>query len=208
MPNDLSNLQEQLPSTTALPDCVSQSGYVNNHVGTLVQNFFQNSQHPSSRRHGRKQPDIQKLNSDLFHVIVSNEIDLANDASTPFVIPFDRALTKFTDTDLRKRYATLEDDTKEKLRTYPAIFAHEDDGYAHASFSQNFAVGTIQDISIDYGLGIRIVPQIYDFFAQQDLDALWKEFHLAGHIRFNELNRTHWSLKRGNLVEAIQEYLL
>lgn len=206
MPNDLANLQEGLPSTMALSDRVNQSGFVNTNIGNV--NIFQFSQHPSANRHGRKPPDIRLLDSELFHVVVCNGIDLADGASTPFVIPFNCALTRYTDTDLRKRYATLEPDAREKLKTCPAIFAHEDDGFAHASFSQNFASGTIEDISIVDGEGIQLVPQFYDFFAQQDMDDLRQEFHLDGHIRFNELNRTHWSLKRGNLMKAIREYFL
>ena len=205
MPNDLANLQEGRPSTMALSDRVNQSGFVNTNIGNV--NIFQFSQHPSANRHGRKPPDIRLLDSELFHVIVCNEIDLADGTSTPFVIPFDCVLTAFTDNDLRERYATLEDDAPKKLKTFPALFAHEDDDFAHASFSQEFAIGAILDIS-QTSLGIKITPWIGNHFSQQDLDDLLKEFHLAGHVRFNELNRTHWSLKRGNLIETIREYFL
>lgn len=142
-------------------------------------------------------------NTDYYNLIVDGIIDLEK-PGTCFSINPSKALTEYIDDDVKKHFATLSKEAIHSLQTFPTIFAHENDGYGLAAPDQQAGFGYILKIKVYHG-GIIIKPSILWKFNQQILNDNLLKFDIYGHEEFCELNRTHWTVKKVNLISELHE---
>ena len=101
-------------------------------------------------------------------------------------------------------FALLSDDAIQALQTFPTIFAHENEGYGFAAPDQQAGFGYILKIKVRHE-GIIIKPSILGKFSQQILNENLLNFDIYGHEGFCELNRTHWTVKKVDLLSEFRE---
>ena len=101
-------------------------------------------------------------------------------------------------------FALLSDNAIQSLQTFPTIFAHENEGYGLAAPDQQAGFGYILKIKVRHE-GIIIKPSILWKFSQQILNENLLNFDIYGHKGFCELNRTHWTVKKVDLISEFRE---
>lgn len=142
-------------------------------------------------------------NTNYYNLIVDGMIDIEN-PETCFSIEPSRALTEYIDEDVKKMFALLSDNAIQSLQTFPTIFAHENEGYGLAAPDQQAGFGYILKIKVRHE-GIIIKPSILLKFSQQILNENLLNFDIYGHKGFCELNRTHWTVKKVDLISEFRE---
>lgn len=144
-----------------------------------------------------------KPNTNYYNLIVDGMIDLEK-PGTCFSVKPSRALTEYIDDDVKMQFATLSEEAIHSLQTFPTIFAHENDGYGLAAPDQQAGFGYILKIKVRHE-GIIIKPSILWKFNQQILNDNLLNFDIHGHKGFCELNRTHWTVKKVDLISEFRE---
>lgn len=182
---------------------VQQTGkkntYINqtNHVNIVLQPAYA----PKILQEINQQSPIT-FNSTYYSIIVSIWLDLSND--THFVFARERALKEHMDDNLKKKFSSLSDEAIEKIKTFPALFVNENTYYEHTSEDQILAFRYIKKIKVRKD-GIKIYPHFIYLIPQQRLNVALMDLVLDGDNRFNEFNRTHWSIKKVDLTSGLQE---
>ena len=141
------------------------------------------------------------LNNQYYNLIVTGEIEFEN--IQPITMPMDRALTEYMD-ELKSEFLPLSPRVQEKILTFPTIFANENMYYGRANENQVFGLGYIHRIKVRHD-AVRIYPQIICCLPQQKLNEACFELDMGGDSSFNELNRTHWSIKKIDLLAELRE---
>ena len=141
------------------------------------------------------------LNNQYYNLIVTGEIEFEN--IQPITMPMDRALTEYMD-ELKSEFLPLSPRVQEKILTFPTIFANENMYYGRANENQVFGLGYIHRIKVRHD-AVRIYPQIICCLPQQKLNEACFELDMGGNSSFNELNRTHWSIKKIDLLAELRE---
>ena len=197
----------QLPHETGLATqtTVNQYGEKNIHIDEVA-NLHQNVimvpmfQRPSAG--GR--PTQQALRTDYYHLFVMGGETFETDH---FIVPPDRALMKYwTNDELRDKYGSLSVEAIEELKMFPALFMPEPDTYyAKAGEDQAAYFGFVTDIRVqDNGIKIRYNPMLA--IPLQAVCNIGFELGMKDMTRaLTELNKTHWALKRINLVEELKD---
>ena len=107
-----------------------------------------------------------------------------------------RALTEYMSEDVKKRFSGWTAETISEIKKLPAIISQERDG----TDGQQAVFAFIKDIKVqDNGIKVyfqRYFPIPFSFLSEH-LD------ELAMHLF--ELTRTHWTIKRIDLLEVMQE---
>ena len=124
----------------------------------------------------------------------------------PYVkVPRDRSLNECMTEEAMAKFSSLTEENRAQIMTMPSLFMAENNKYGKADESQNVIYGFIPDIKVydnyvkAYFCGYRLdVPQCR-------LNDLLDELQLVGDNRFNEMNRTHWSIKRCDLIQELLE---
>lgn len=114
----------------------------------------------------------------------------------PYFIDRSRFL-EYTDDDTRFTFQSLSDDAKLQLTTFPTLFAYED------MHDEPARVGWIKDIHTR-GSAVRVTYELSPEFppiSQQALGELVWELEIGAY----ELSRTHWAVKRANLIDTLQK---
>jgi len=122
-----------------------------------------------------------------------------------FLIEKDRALTvaEGIAPEISKRYAGLSEDAILQIKTFPALFASENHQYGRTDSNHQAFFGLVTDIRIQEN-GIKIYFQKLSPVPQQRLNEIAFNLAIKGSSSFNELNRTHWAIKRINLIEELR----
>lgn len=141
------------------------------------------------------------LNSQYYNLIVTGEIEFEN--IQPITMPIDRVLTEYMD-ELKSEFLPLSPRVQERVLTFPTIFANENMYYGRANENQVFGLGYIHRIKVRHD-AVRIYPQIICCLPQQKLNEACFELDMGGNSSFNELNRTHWSIKKIDLLAELRE---
>lgn len=186
------------------PTTVKQYGEKNVHVGhaenfnqTLNINYF--VQQPGKL----PTPVTKTLNRNYYNLFVIGGEEFINDH---FLVPKDRALTKGTlADDLYDNLSTLTPEAIEEIKSYPALFASENTGYyGETDKDQQTIYGIITDIKIqDNGVKIRFNP--FTYINQQTINNIAFDLGIRNNTAITELNRTHWTIKRIDLIEALTD---
>lgn len=122
-----------------------------------------------------------------------------------FKVPRDRVLNQYMTDETKQRFDTLAPEMIEEIKTLPSLFLAENRPYGRADDDQRVIYGFVSDIKI-YDNDVKIYFCGYKSdIVQQRLNELLDELGLYGNQHFNELNRTHWSIKRVDLIQELYE---
>ena len=119
-----------------------------------------------------------------------------------FMVPKDRALTESTSDEMKALCAALTPEAIEIVKTFPALFCSENHHFTKTDPDHMAYYGYVTDIKVQDN-GIKIYFTKLNAFPQQVLIDIAAELCIGGARAFNELSRTHWAIKRVNLVEEL-----
>lgn len=144
------------------------------------------------------------VNADTTHynLFVFNDIDLQTRA--PFIFPADRALTEYMGNGVDSRFAALDETAVAQIKRFPSLFANENTDYGHAGEDQFVGLGFVNQIKVRQE-GVKIYPDIRYLIPQQRLNEALFELDLRGSNSLNEFNRTHWCIKKIDLIAELRE---
>ena len=122
-----------------------------------------------------------------------------------FKVPRERVLNQCMTDETKKRFEVLTPEIIEEIKTLPSLFLAENRPYGRADDDQRVIYGFVSDIKI-YDNDVKIYFCGYKSdIVQQRLNEMLEELGLVGNNRFNELNRTHWAIKRVDLIQELYE---
>lgn len=141
------------------------------------------------------------LNYDYFNFFVVGEEKY--DYSS-FIVPIDRVLEKgYMSDEIRARYKSLTPDLIEIIKTFPALFCSENHHYGKTDPNHMAYYGYVKDIKMQDN-GVKIYFTKLNEIPQQTLIDFRAYFGISGNKKLNELDHTHWVIKRVNLVEELE----
>ena len=120
-----------------------------------------------------------------------------------FVVPKNKAISESTPADLME-LADLTPDKIAIVKKYPAIFANQNHSFAKTDDSHRAFFGIIRDIQIKEE-GIWIYFHKMRKVKQQVFNEHAADFGIEGTEFKNELDCTHWSIKRVNVLETLEK---
>lgn len=122
-----------------------------------------------------------------------------------FKVPRDRSLTEFMSEETKNIFDSLSPENLARLKTMPSLFMAENLHYGKANEDQTVIYGFVSDIKI-YENDVKIYYCGYKLdIPQQCMNDHLEDLQLVGNNKFNELNRTHWSVKRCDLIQELLE---
>ena len=121
-----------------------------------------------------------------------------------FIVPKNRALTESTSQEIKDQCAALTPEAISIIKTFPALFCSENHHFSTTDPDHLAYYGYVKDIKIQDN-GIKIYYQILNQLPQQALIDLSEDLCIGGARAFTELCRTHWAIKRINLVEVLEK---
>lgn len=147
---------------------------------------------------------IAPVNVDTTHynLFVTYGVDFTQ--NTAFILELGRSLTEYMDDALKKEFSELSDAAVARIKTFPSIFANENTSYGHTDEEQLLGFGFIRQIKVRHD-GVKIYPDVHFLLPQQRLNEALFELGIYGSESFNEFNRTHWSIKKIDLVSELRE---
>lgn len=92
----------------------------------------------------------------------------------------------------------------EFIKTLPAIFCDENANYGQVSDSQIALLGVVTDVFVQ-DIGIKIYYKTQYQIPQNTLNKIIGDLSIIGNEKYNELNRTHWCIKRNNLLQSLDD---
>lgn len=125
------------------------------------------------------------------------------DGST-FMVPKNRALTESTSDEMKAQCAALTPEAIEIVKTFSALFCSENHNFTKTDPDHMAYYGYVTDIKIQDN-GIKIYFTKLNALPQQVLIDLAAELCIGGTKAYSELSRTHWAIKRINLVEILEK---
>lgn len=140
------------------------------------------------------------LNLDCYNLFVIGEEDFQGGH---FIVPKDRALTESMSTEAKKQFSALSADAIAQIRTFPSLFTSENHQYGRTDDDHTAYFGLVTDVKIQDN-GIKVYFHKLSAIPQQKLNELAFELAFGKAASFNELNRTHWAIKRVNLIEELR----
>lgn len=143
----------------------------------------------------------QSFNYDYYNLFVIGDEPYNSDH---FLVPKDRALTESTSKEVKDELAALTPEAIEKIRAFPALFTSKNHEYGRTDCAHFALYGFVTDVKIQDN-GIKVYFSVLNRIPQQRLNEIAVELDLGRACSFNELNRTHWAIKRINLVEALRD---
>jgi len=110
---------------------------------------------------------------------------------------------EYTDKDIRDRLLYLTEENREEIKSFPSLFLAENEEYGKAGSSQVAYLGRVLEIRPHGDKNIKVKYRFQKDIPQQRLNELLDELCLGGAKCFNELNRTHWAVKRVDLLDEL-----
>ena len=121
-----------------------------------------------------------------------------------FMVPKNRALTESTSDEMKAQCAALTPEAIEIVKTFPALFCSENHYFTKTDPDHMAYYGYVTDIKVQDN-GIKIYFTKLNTLPQQVLIDLAADLCSGGAKAYNELSRTHWAIKRVNLVEVLEK---
>jgi hypothetical protein len=140
------------------------------------------------------------LNADYYNLfVIGNETF----SDGHFIVPKERALTESITIENKAIFSCLTEDAIAQIKTFPSLFASKNHQYGKTDGDHNAIFGLVTDVRIqDNGVKIRF-HQLWPV-PQQKLNEATHRIALDSAASFNELNRTHWTIKQVNLLEELK----
>ena len=142
------------------------------------------------------------FNYDCFNLFVLG--DEKYDQST-FIVPKNRALTESTSEEIKSQCAALTPEAIAIVKSFPALFCSENHNFTKTDPDHTAYYGYVADVKLQDN-GIKIYFMKLNEIKQQVLIDLADDLCIGGARYYNELSRTHWSIKRINLIEVLEQH--
>jgi serine/threonine protein kinase len=143
-------------------------------------------------------PYVDFHNREYFNLFVFG--DESTYAGTKFIFPneerHNRVLNEYIADAVREKFGDLSDSAIQQIKTFPCLFLNESNGEAE----QEAYYGFITELAVRDN-GINVYFQKAAVIRQRDLRAIAD--NLA--IKEFEFTRTHWTIKRIDLIEELSE---
>jgi len=104
--------------------------------------------------------------------------------------------------EITKRFAGLDDGAVSQIKTFPSLFMDENRWCGRTDPDHKAFFGVVYDV-IKLKNEIKIYFEIVSSLPQQRLNELADNLALKRAPRLNELNRTHWAIKRVDLFKEL-----
>lgn len=178
----------------------TQIGHVEHYDTTVnqtvvIMNGFQPNNRPVA-------PQSVYFNYDCFNMFVL--LDEKYDQQT-FIVPKDRALTESTSDEMKAQCASLTPEAIQIIKTFPALFCSENHYFSKTDPDHMAYYGYVTDVKVQDN-GIKVYFQILNSFPQQILIDMAEDLYIGGARHYNELCRTHWAIKRINMIEVFEQH--
>ena len=143
-----------------------------------------------------------KMNRDYYNLFVIGG-DKFNGGS--FTISKTRALTTSIEPDVKKQFFNLRNDrVVERIMSLPSLFMNENIDFMRARPGQKVFFGRVTDLIIEPN-DIRISFEADIQIFQQSITDISHRVGIIGNPGCSELNNTHWTIKRADLMKLLTE---
>lgn len=124
----------------------------------------------------------------------------------PYIkVPRERVLNQCMTKETMAMFDALTPEMIARIKTLPSLFLAENRQYGHPDDDQRVIYGFVSDVKI-YDNDVKIYFCGYkNDIPQKVINDLLEELGISGNSSFNELNRTHWSIKRSDLIQELLE---
>ena len=140
------------------------------------------------------------LNMDYYNLfVIGNETF----CDGHFTVPKDRALTESMSPEVKAQFSALSEEAVLQIKTFPSLFVSENHDYGKTDDDHQACFGLVTGVKIQDN-GIKIYFRPLWTVPQQKLNEIASKIALQGASSFNELNRTHWAIKKVNLIEELK----
>lgn len=119
------------------------------------------------------------------------------------VVPKEDALTRFVAEDIAEEIQKLDKAAMDRVQGFFCIFAPRNADYAEPGNDQNALLGVITGIQRQ-DEGFKIMYQTLNPIPQATIHSLRNVLCIEGKPTISELDTTHWSVKKVNLVETLK----
>lgn len=154
---------------------------------------------------GTIQRTSTQLSSEFYNLFVLDTAEPFEEMEGSFLVRSNRVLERgYTDKEIRDTFIYMTETDRETIKSYPALFMSENHDYGRTDEGQMAYWGRVTAISL-HGKDTKIRYHFIKEIPQQKLNGLLEELCLVGANCINELNRTHWAIKRVNLFEVLTD---
>ena len=144
-------------------------------------------------------PQIDREYFNLF-VVLGEELEKGY-----FKVPRDRVLSESMTEETKEMFATLTGEMIERVKTLPSLFMLESNNYGYPDDDQMVIYGFVTGIKMyEESIKIYFCGHKSDI-PQNKINDLREELWIKGSDKFNELNRTHWAIKKVDLIAELYE---
>ena len=121
-----------------------------------------------------------------------------------FIVDAKRALTKSEGIapEITAKFAHLDFEAIEQIKTFPTLFMSENHQYGRTDDEHEAYFGLVTDVKVQEN-GIKVHFQKISSVPQQKLNEIASNLAIKGSSSLNELNRTHWAIKRIDLLHEL-----
>lgn len=146
------------------------------------------------------------LNTEYYNLFVMGAEEFKPFSSGFFMVEKARALTECVSEDIKEEIKHLPPMAIQFLMSLPTIFAAENEGstYGKSNDTQQAYFGFIKGINVQ-NRGIKIDYQTLNPVPQKLLNKMIIELDIEGTDKFNEFDRTHWTVKHVPLVKLLRD---
>ena len=122
-----------------------------------------------------------------------------------FKVDRTRSLSEYMSEETKKEFAALAPEMRARIKTLPSLFMSFYRPHGRADDDQFVIYGFVSDIKI-YESDLKIYYCGYRMdIPQQRINDLHEELEIPANKGYSELNRTHWAIKRVDLIQELIE---
>lgn len=195
----LQKAQPTVVELTQTGDNNTQIAHVDKYDASNITNVFMMSGQQAGQ--AAKQ---SALNNEYYNLIVIGGELFTAFSTGHIMVDKRRALTEDVSPDIKDAVNTLHPDAINFIKTLPTIFADENTVYGKSDDTQMAYFGMVTDVRVQDN-GIKVCYQILNAISQKRLNEIIDKLAIRGHTGFNEFDRTHWAIKRIDLVTELRE---
>ena len=140
------------------------------------------------------------LNRDYYNLFVIGDETFCDGH---FTVPKDRTLTESMSPEAKVQFSALSEESVSQIKTFPSLFASENHSYGKTDDAHQACFGLVTAVKIQDN-GIKIHFCRLCSVPQQRLNEISSKIALQSASSFTELNRTHWAIKKVNLIEELK----
>ncbi len=140
---------------------------------------------------------------DYYNLFVVGGESFSQFSTGDCIVPKEDALTRFVADDIAEERCKLDDVAINRVMGLFCIFASRNENYAQPGCVQNAFLGVITEIQRQ-DEGFKIIYQTLNPIPQSKIFELRDGLNIEGKPTISELDDTHWSVKKVNLVETLK----